>query len=276
MAQRGIEDVLMLGMLSDARPTREEATIIHEASGGLPWASHSHSGKFARGGQAPKLHGIAPILYDANVWDLRYAPNPQAERPYGWKREELVTHFDRFHFNIFLPTVLRHMAEFDVVGHQRGVARVGADNWPCVKDRRGNRAGYALGRYPQSMWRNLDMVSFVLAPGPKGPVATARYEIFRGGIQETEARIAIERALTDDALRKRLGDELANKCQKHLDQRLATAVKGVGSTPDDIKGEQWRYKADPQAHDHYVASGWQDRTGELFDLAAQVAQALAR
>lgn len=276
MRRRGLQDVLMLGMLSDARPTKEEASALHDFGGGLPWASHSHSGKFARGGAAPKLHGIAPIAYDANVWDLRYAPDPSVERPHGWSRPELVVQFDRFHFNSFLPSVLRHMAEFDITGHQRGVGRIGADNWPCVKDQRGRRVGTALDRYPQSMWRNLDMLSYLLAPGPKGPVGTARYEIFRGGIQECEARIAIERALLDDASRSRLGGDLAERCRRHLDERLAVALKGVGSGPSDIKGEQWRYKQHPEAHAEYVASGWQKRTGELFDLAGEVAARLKR
>ena len=45
----------------------------------------------------------------------------------------------------------------------------------------------------------------LLAPGPEGPVASDEMEAYREGVQECEARIAIERALGDEARKARLG-----------------------------------------------------------------------
>jgi Glycoside hydrolase 123, catalytic domain/Glycoside hydrolase 123 N-terminal domain len=270
MSQRGLKDTMMLGMISDASPSKDEKAVLGEVSGGLPWVSHSHFCKFIRA--RDKTAARAAFGYEAFVWDLRYAPDPTKERPYGWKRKELLVDFDRFNFNSFLPTTLRHFAEFNITGHQRGVGRLGGDRWWAIRDKRGRRVGTVAGRYPQSMWRNVDLRSFILAPGPEGAVATTRYEIFREGIQECEARIAIERVLTDEAAKKKLGAELADRCQTMLDERLRLAWKGAGGEADDIKGKSWRYKLHPDAHKWYLTSGWQQRTETLFALAGEVAK----
>ena len=103
-------------------------------------------------------------------------------------------------------------------------------------------------------------------------MATVRYEIFREGIQECEARIAIERVLTNEAAKKKLGAELAERCQRMLDERLTLALKGAGGKADDIKGQSWRYKLHPDAHKWYLTSGWQQRSETLFALAGEVAK----
>jgi len=274
MGKRGLKDRMMLGMISDASPNKDEKALLGEISGGLPWVSHSHFCKFLR--WRNKAATSAAIGYEAFVWDLRYAPDPAKERPYGWKRKELLVDFDRFNFNSFLPSTLLHFAEFNITGHQRGVGRLGADRWWAVKDKQGRRRGTVSDRYPQSQWRNIDLRSFILAPGPQGPVATTRYEIFRSGLQECEARIAIERALTDEAAKKKLGAELAERCQRMLDERLKAAWKGAGGKPDDVKGQSWRYKLHPTAHQWYLSSGWQKRSQDLFTMAGQVARKVSQ
>ena len=95
-----------------------------------------------------------------------------------------------------------------------GLTRLAGDYWPVIKDRRGRRQGTVTDRYPSSKWMNLNICNPVLAPGAKGPVATSRFEWLREGIQECEARIAIERALTDERLRRRLGG-CANQRRRH-------------------------------------------------------------
>ena len=90
-------------------------------------------------------------------------------------------------------------------------------------------------RYPESYWHSLNIGSWLLAPGPAGPVGTARLEVFREGLQECEARIAIEDALTNPALKGRLGDELAKRAQETLDERQLAIWKGRGATEQDFK-----------------------------------------
>ena len=42
MADRGIADAMMIGLMSDDWPSKEEDAFYTEVSGGLPWVSHSH------------------------------------------------------------------------------------------------------------------------------------------------------------------------------------------------------------------------------------------
>ena len=273
LAERGLEDTLALGVVSDARPTNPEIDLLTDLSGGLPWVSHAHSGAAILG--RGKIGG-KPFIYGTNIWQLQFCPDPAKERGYGWKVPYLVAQFDRFmFFNTFPLAALRCDAEFNITGKQRGVGKIGADFWYAVKDKNGNRVGTVTDRYPQSKWRSLDIVSSVLAPGPDGAVATLRYEVFREGVQECEARIAIEAALTDPALKAKLGDDLATQCQAELDDRLVTYWKCFGSL-DDTRGECWRSgEGKSPADARFIEARWQQRSWKLYSLAGEVTRKLA-
>ena len=58
-------------------------------------------------------------------------------------------------------------------------------------------------------------------------MATNRFEQFREGVQQCEARISIESALIDPAKRQQLGEELASRCQAALDERVLYELRGV-------------------------------------------------
>jgi hypothetical protein len=66
--------------------------------------------------------------------------------------------------------------------------------------------------------------------------------------------VFIERALTDDQKRARLGEDLARRCRQALDKRIRMCLHSEG------EGLPW-----------FVSSGWRERTEELFSLAAEVA-----
>jgi elongation factor P--beta-lysine ligase len=55
----------------------------------------------------------------------------------------------------------------------------------------------------------------MLYPGPDGPVATERFEMFREGVELAEALIFIERAIQE----KKLSPALQQKAEKALDAR---------------------------------------------------------
>ena len=57
----------------------------------------------------------------------------------------------------------------------------------------------------------LDIQTALLAPGKAGAVPTARFEVLREGLQECEARIAIDKALVSADKRIKLGPALAQK-----------------------------------------------------------------
>ena len=105
------------------------------------------------------------------------------------------------------------MSAFNITGGQRGGGRMGGDFWKVVRGAKGVRSGAVWARYPENNWRNLDLIDWFLAPGPEGPVATARLENLREGVQECEARIIIESALTNADRKSQLGEDLASRAQ---------------------------------------------------------------
>ena len=286
LAKRGLEKTMMLGMLSDYWPTKEEVSSLHDITGGLPWVVHSHNGHIARG-QAT-VHDKAPLGYEACVFTYTYTLNPAKARTYGWKAPGLVAQYMRFgFFNTSPGATIRGMPEINISGMQRGVGRIGGDMWSAAKDKRGARSLFVNERFPQSQWRNLDLGSALLAPGPDGAVATARFEFLREGVQECEARIVIEDALTTPAQKATLGDALAAKAQAVLDERHRAIWKGRGISDADFEshGEVVgiaadlsitgsRGKQEPAGHKWFVNSGWQKRSADLYSLAGEVARAL--
>ena len=241
---RGLDDVAMFGMLSDGRPTREEVVFLDGMYGGRLWASHSHAPRLPARGD---VYGVTRVGYDAHAWELKFGSAGGSAS--GWKQPDLIAEFDRFNFNTYSPMRLRHAAERNITGRQRGIGRVGGDLWGVVRDADGRGRGPVWARYEQSRWRHLDIQSYILGPGPDGPVGTARLEIFREGIQECEARILLEGVLADEASRGKLGEALAARCQETLQERLA-----VGDRDQ---------------------AGWRERTEKLYSAAAEAARALS-
>jgi hypothetical protein len=269
---------MALGMAADIYPTKEEVVTLEAISGNLPWVRHTHGGNSV--GQ--KMQGIGQIDYTAYVWNVEFAPDPSKGHLYGWKQPDLFTQFRRFTaINYFAPASALHFEELNITGKQRGLGRIGADFWPVLKDKQGRRRSSVGDRYIQSYWHSLNLSSHLLVPGPAGPVASTRYEQFREGLQECEARIAIETVLTDETLKAKIGPDLAKRCQDALDERLRTlwragspmqlngrdyaSAKLVGDTYGGAAGQFW-----------FAGAGWQERTRQLYALAGEVARSVAQ
>jgi hypothetical protein len=175
-------------------------------------------------------------------------------------------------------TVFRLIGEMNVGGDQRGFGRWGADFWPVMKGRRGDYAGRIYERYPKANWRNLNIKTAFLGPGPEGPVATARFETLREGVQECEARIFIEQALDDG----KLPPDLASRSRERIAERNRAIAMGL--SPHAIEGFQdagaywrihdWHCNSGIAGYYWYLTSGWQERSMKLYDAAAAVATAL--
>ena len=277
MAQRGLEDKMAVSMLSDIWPLQAEVTAIQDITGGLPWVSHCHGGSHV----VKMLYGLTPIKYFAMVWNNGMPDEPGKGRKYGWKDSDpILVQYHRFYYlnKTFSLAAVLHVPELNVTGGQRGMGRIGADFWPVIRNKKGARAGYAVDRYPESYWHSLNVGCNLLCPGPDGPVASQRYEVLREGVQECEARIAIERVLTDETLKARLGPDLAPRAQDMLDARLReTWLSGNGL------GLWWQNNSYATVHlthaDAYtgqagnyvfLGSGWLDRTQNLYNLAGEV------
>jgi hypothetical protein len=278
MAKRGLEKTMLLGMASDLWPNAQEMVTIDKASGSLPWINHTHQGPL--GGPLAPTGRLGFVAYTAYVWPNEYPGDPRRPRKYGWKRPEINVEFRRFSaFNDWQPPTQMIVPELEITGFQRGLGRIGGDFWPVIKDKKGQRRGTVGDRYPQSMWHSCNLSSHMLNPGPSGPVATSRYEMLREGMQNCEARIVIEKVLTDEAQKAKLGAELAAKCQTLLDDRIWADLKGFsglqltgrGYTTYTNYGNIFYYNAGGSAGaSWYAGSGWQEREQQLYALAGEV------
>jgi hypothetical protein len=229
-----------------------------------------------------KVRSAADIGMAMVALDFDFTINPDKGRIYGWKMPYLRLHcwqFPRCFFNATVLSTVRQEMECNITGGQRGIGRIGADFWPCMKNKSGRRVGNVTGRYPQAYWHSLNVGDFLLAPGPDGPVGTARLEIFREGLQECQARIAIESVLTSEALRQRIGPELARRAQQMLDERHRYLWRAKGASEADLQMDDfrkqfwqlWLKKWDAaQGNAWFISSGWQQRTAKLFAMAGEV------
>jgi len=269
LAERGLGGSMMVGIAGDRQPNADAVADLKAAAPEAPWVCSSHSGPEALFGQ--------PVGYRSDVWGLRVAPDPGEKRYYGWKNPLRLVAFPRAGSSV----VGSAMRTYAALGAYRiavesavtaagkgaglhGIGRCGADFWPVLEGARGKRA--VLGRYPDtSHWHGgwlRNSTPYVLAPGRDGPVATVRFEMLREGVQECEARIFIERALTDPAARKRLGEPLARRCQDILDERVRAHRRAIAGGGRFLT---WTW---------FAASGVAERTRRLFAAAGQVAAAL--
>jgi hypothetical protein len=272
MARRGLEKAMMLGMITDAWPTREQVAFLSEVAPDIPWAAHAHFGA-----TSATVYQLGKIAYQLRVWAIEA---PSAKSLMGWKQPDLMARYFRaLSFNDYPSAMWRQMCEFAITGDQRGVGRLGGEYWEVIKDRTGRRQGRVYARYPQSNWRNLDVYTSLLAPGPRGPAATHHYEHLREGIQECEARIVIERALADQTLKARLGEDLVRRCADALEERLRRVqlcfcqlINRLDADPAQISSTGGPGIA---GHFWYVGSGWEDRAEKLFTLAGEVERKLA-
>ena len=94
------------------------------------------------------------------------------------------------------------------------------------------------------------------------------------GIQICEARILLEEALTDDTLRKQLGDELATRCQSLLDERTRHLIWSDEANTNG--GNHSTLPRRPLGLDWYTGSGLQGRLSQFYAAAAEVSRILKR
>jgi len=289
LRKRGLEKGLMLGMFTDAMPPKEHIQFFHDIAPDLPWVQQGH------GRWKQKVYGIAEVGYQATVWGgFRFADGgvqtnqekpPTVESLYGWKEPRLDALFERnLDLDSYPSTRWRFYAETAITGELRGIGRIGADYWRAIKNEQGRRVAHAHARYTAGAWSgswiNLNLCNSILAPGPDGPLATTRLVALTEGVQECEARICIERALTDESLKARLGPALARRCQEALDLRLLHMWRALSNYqlggPFFFGASAWRWTPGIPGHRWYLSSGWQGERRKLFDLAGQVQRATGR
>ncbi len=243
---------------------KESMELFNGLVPNLKLAQLAHYG--ARGGW--KLHGV-PIGYAMSVWGnvtgvkakvygARDVPIKVGWHPRCDPIHDLRPMAARGSF----LTVIERASEGCI-----GLSPVGMDFWNLAEIPKG-RGPRKTGSIEGCIAWNLNMCLFtsaaILAPGPDGPVPTVRFELMRLGLYRAEARGIVERALADPASKAKLGETLAKRCRAALDARnraIACVVAGEHS----MQGEGWKW---------FEASGWEDRTLELFSCAGEVTRAV--
>jgi hypothetical protein len=258
LKKRGMEESLMVGVAGDSRPKKEAVEALKAVAPQAQWVVQSHM-------KAHKLHG-QPVGYLADVWGSPSAPDPSTKRLYGWRASRILTTFPRAGSNTVGPIrTWAHLAKYRLslegmnAAGLRGFGRMGADFWNVLKKARRTygRGRDIIARYRESDWGQLylgNSTPYVLAPGPDGALATVRFEMIREGAQDLEPRVFLEKALLDRAQKATLGDELAERCQKLLDDRLRSIIFAKSG---------WRFFAISQA-----------KRAQLYVLAAEAATKL--
>ncbi len=255
LKNRGMEGSLFVGVAGDCVPRKEAVEDLKSLAADARWVVQSHM-------KMDNLFG-QPVGYLADVWNTPIAPDPDRARLYGWKAPGLRVTFPREGSSSVMairtpsPLVQYRVAlEGMITAGIHGFARMGADFWNVLEtpNRTYGQGRNIIGRYPESDWGQLylgNTTPYVLAAGPDGALATARFEMIREGAQDMEARIFLEKTLLDPAARAKIGDDLSHRCQQLLDDRVRAILLGRTS---------W-----------LMFAGGADRRERLYELAGEVA-----
>ena len=285
LRKRGLEKSAVLGTAMDCFPSKEVLAFWDEVWPELSWGRYSHMETGTIPGTKRRWGFESGMSFFNSVPGLA-APVNRPFYGYGWKRPDV-------HFWFFrTPTVslpwdfCRLIAEIGTQGPKRGFGRMGLDFWPVLKNAKGEPTGQLLARYPKSSWLQLDMIIKVWAPpGPDGAMGSGKLEMLREGLEENEARILLESVLIDPELKAKVPAPLAARCEQVLQERIrALTVNlemsgGIGF----MRAFPWLDGQSSGMYDGreagifrqwYMASGWQERSKKLFDVAAEAADQL--
>ncbi len=270
LAGRGVLDKVMLGIPLDPKPTKGVVDLFNQVMPGTPWLVQDHI--YVPG---EKIHG-APAVYQATVFVRDFKKNDLNKSKFGTRHPEKIRlQFHRALTAGLTPHNHRLIAERNIYSGLQGFGRLGGDMWPAMKGKRGRGRGQMVTkRYPKASAGGLSVWTWVLEGGPDGPVAPHCFIMLREGIQETEARIVIEKAL----LERRISGNLENRCRHHLMRRNRAITLGLMGKVDTPHRKEWwqhtqTYGFTSVCKSGYVwhlSSGHDDRTRELYELAAEV------
>jgi hypothetical protein len=130
---------------------------------------------------------------------------------------------------------------------------------------------------PESYWHSLNLTVHLLGHGPNGPVATDALRASVKASRNARPASPSKRVLTDEALKAKLGAELAQKSQDVLDERLREDSRtgsemGLSGRYYITGATLWDYYDGGGAAGQrwFVGSGWQDRDQKFYALAGEV------
>jgi hypothetical protein len=242
LKSKGLEKSLYWGYPLEVEADPELKDILIKAAPGVGWIAGPHemmaNGVYAKQEKYYKL--VADIRYQGG-W-------PAFRDDMGWKSPAIHLLNPRAGGTAFavhttsLPFVWRVMPERALSWGRGGFTRVAVDDWGSL-----HYGGMVLPK-----WLTGIPVLHMFWPGKDGAESSIRYEVLLEGIQETEARIAIEQALD----RGGVPGPAAARARKMLDRRVDETRHLLGNSLIPAL-EECDY-------------GWQDRSRELYRVAAEV------
>ncbi|MCC5848975.1 MAG: hypothetical protein JJU29_12890 [Verrucomicrobia bacterium] len=263
------EDALLISSAHDAKPPEATVKALQELAPGVKWNLWSHSRGYRARESTFTLNGME-VGFHEEPWSpgRRQRDNGTIG---GWDHYFPQSSAARFHFHTLggdddtsRPMVAyRNLATGNVAGAAGGghgnrtfwgFSRFQFDYWPVPRQEDAGRYLRLLNaRGYVNLMRNHE---FLLAPGAEGPQPTVMYQQIREGLQETEARLILEIALSREDLRGQLGDELESRAVKVLRDNL-----GI-------------YEASQAVWSAASSLPWRANIQDLYDTAGAVQQRL--
>ena len=264
LAKEGMEKSFCLGNLAEGYIPQEPVNkMLAELLGDdFPWLMITHRimGSLDRPYPAQKGGGrIGYHIYTyLNPLPEATSPDqvPPLHKPY-WPR---IAYYRRAIFQGQSLINHRYYGLHALFLRLPGFSHMGLDLWPSLgQPGRSGRPIY--GQYPRSGgYPGAPEPYFITWPGPNGAEPMTAYEALREGLQETEALIVLSEAA--DTAADKLGPELVARCrQVILDELNYLRTR-----------DQQRYQYVFFHMNHY---GWQEMSGRVYDLAAEVSRKLA-
>jgi hypothetical protein len=270
--KRGWTDAqILIGMANDRFPSEAVAARFRELA---PWAKWLRFSHWRDGQPRPATEDTTYTLRGYLEIGLMEQETPPGRALGGWDMRFPRVTILRRHITEYCPlTQFRNAIDVAVGGlppepypqsASNGLCRWGLDYWNI------DGGGPLLLKYDRNQWGLMYRpvsVKKLLGQGADGPVATTRLEMLLEGLQETEARIALEKAIRRDDLAAPLRQE----CEALLKDRLHFRNRGGRTNLGaDYMGEQRENEIYTRLWS--VAPDWQAQALRLFNLAARVAE----
>ncbi|MCC5830690.1 MAG: hypothetical protein JJU36_14685 [Phycisphaeraceae bacterium] len=260
------DDSILLGIGQDKKPHRRELDAMRKMFPGRKWNVISHSRGYGLPRQPEPVPGLT-IAYHEVPWGPHMPEQLRDGLLRGWNLPYARVSLSRFHFG-------------GAGGNQRGTP-IG---YALVGD--GSIADYGHGNFrptvgfsrfkadflavPQTDFKGqvrlgglLQMGGWVnlmrnhqdlLMAGVDGAVATVHFQHLVEGIHATEARIAIEKALTDTARKEHIPEHLAEEARSIIAWRAALILRLRQEQLQDLSTDN--------------QTAYFNRLRRLYDLAA--------
>jgi len=241
--QRGWDErCVMIGVATDWWPRRQTVTFFKSIAPYARWAIFTHGReRNLRRSDRPGVVTVGPGMEIGYHESPFFLDDKMAWLP--WERGFLkATSMRGYVTTAAHPLFYRLATDLACTPETLGIARIGLDYW--------TEDGYTLiGAYERwnKLFRNSPRTLTV--PGLAGPLPTVRYQVFKEGLQETEARLYIAQALYRDSLRPALAAALRARLHSVLERRLKG--RELAAAHVEQASAQW-YR---QTMDVYAAAG---------------------